>query len=681
MIKTLLIANRGEIARRVMRTAQRMGIRCIAVYSEADVDAPHVREADEAVLIGPAPAVDSYLQVETIIAAAKQSGADAIHPGYGFLSENAEFAETCAANGIIFVGPSPSAIRAMGLKDRAKALMEAADVPVTPGYHGENQDPHHLATEAGSIGYPVLIKAVAGGGGKGMRKVDDAADFLASLDSCRREASKSFGNDQVLIEKFITNPRHIEVQIFGDARGRVVHMYERDCSLQRRHQKVIEEAPAPGMTPEVRAAMCSAAINAARAVDYVGAGTVEFIVDGSGPLHENGFYFMEMNTRLQVEHPVTELVTGLDLVELQLRVAAGGSVPDQSEISLKGHAIEARIYAEDPSNGFLPSTGFLEEFGLPTGLAFEVPADRTKPNIRIDSAVEHGGEVSVFYDPMIAKVISFSPGDRQRAISDLVEVIDLDCFSYPVRINAGFVRDALDHGDFRAAKIDTGFIEAHAAQLHSGQSQTVLKALSALVQLMGPRADDTDIWADRSGFRLNAAPVTSSRFEMAAAAVCVDLAQTGDLITATIDADMVELERVRFDGDRFQGEISFVFEGREATALYSCPSAHPGSIRLSFRGEMLVFTSPHPETAAETVEAGNIIKAPMPGKVLAVNIQAGARVSKGDALIVLEAMKMEHALTAPRDGVIDALSVEPGAQVGEGDVLAKLVEQEALTEA
>jgi 3-methylcrotonyl-CoA carboxylase alpha subunit len=681
MIKTLLIANRGEIARRVMHTAQKMGIRCIAVYSEADADAPHVREADESVLIGAAPAVDSYLRADKIIAAAKQTGADAIHPGYGFLSENAEFAETCAANDIIFVGPSPASIRAMGLKDRAKLLMEAADVPVTPGYHGENQDPQHLATEANKIGYPVLIKAVAGGGGKGMRKVDQAADFVDSLDSCRREASKSFGNDQVLIEKFISNPRHIEVQIFGDGRGRVVHLYERDCSLQRRHQKVIEEAPAPGMTPEVRAAMCSAAINAARAVEYVGAGTVEFIVDGSGPLRENGFYFMEMNTRLQVEHPVTELVTGLDLVELQLNVAAGGSVPDQSDISLKGHAIEARIYAEDPANGFLPSIGSLEQFGLPSGLRFETSTDRTSAHIRIDSAVEHGGEVSVFYDPMIAKIISFSPCDRRRAISELVDAIDLDCFSYPVRINAGFVRDALDHPDFRAEKIDTGFIETHADQLHSGQSQLVLKALSGIVQLKGPGVDGTDVWSDRSGFRLNAPPVTRARFELAGSPVAIDLEHVGELLTATVDSEVIELERVSFDGNQYEGEISFELDGEEATALYSCPRSQPGSIRVSFRGEMLVFTPPHPETAAETVEAGNIIKAPMPGKVLAVNVQNGAVVSKGDALVVLEAMKMEHALTAPRDGVIGALSVEAGTQVAEGDVLVQLVEDVEPAEA
>ena len=346
MIKTLLIANRGEIARRVMRTAQRLGIRTVAVYSEADADAPHVREADAAVLIGPAPAAESYLVADRIIAAAKETGADAIHPGYGFLSENAAFAEACAANDIIFVGPPASAIRAMGLKDQAKALMEKAGVPVTPGYHGENQDAGLLAEEAGRIGYPVLIKAVAGGGGKGMRKVEKAQDFAAALESCQREAAKSFGDDRVLIEKFITNPRHIEVQVFGDSRGRVIHLYERDCSLQRRHQKVIEEAPAPGMTPNVRLAMCSAAINAAKAVNYVGAGTVEFIVDGSGPLREDGFFFMEMNTRLQVEHPVTEMITGLDLVELQLKVAAGASVPEQDTIRASGHAMEARLYAE-----------------------------------------------------------------------------------------------------------------------------------------------------------------------------------------------------------------------------------------------------------------------------------------------------------------------------------------------
>jgi acetyl/propionyl-CoA carboxylase alpha subunit len=682
MIKTLLIANRGEIARRIMRSAQHMGMRCVAVYSEADAAAPHVLEADEAVLLGPAPAAESYLLADKIIAAAKETGADAIHPGYGFLSENAEFAEACAANNIIFVGPSADSIRAMGPKDQAKKLMEEAGVPVTPGYHGEEQDPQHLKKHAGEIGYPVLIKAVAGGGGKGMRKVDDAKDFLSSLESCQRESTKSFGNDKVLIEKFIINPRHIEVQVFGDSRGRVVHMYERDCSLQRRHQKVIEEAPAPGMTAEVRAAMCSAAINAAKAVDYVGAGTIEFIVDGSGPLRENGFYFMEMNTRLQVEHPVTEMVTGIDLVELQLNVAAGGSVPDQGDISLHGHALEVRLYAEDPSNEFLPSTGLLEQFSLPDAPEFEMRLSQSGNELRVDAAVQPGGEVSVFYDPMIAKVISWSAHGRGEAIDDLVDAIDLECWSYPVRTNAGFLRSALSHPQFRAAKIDTGFIETHGTDLLNDRSANMLKILAAIVTLEAPRAGShgsapEDVWNQRSGFRLNAPASLTSRLETIGGAFSVSLMHDeGGRCLAHFDGADIVLDRLEVSADDGGGELTFNLDGEPASAVYSYPSGMPGGILLSFRGEMVLFTRPNPESHTDTAEAGNVIKAPMPGKILAVNVKSGDIVSKGDALIVLEAMKMEHALTAPRDGTIAELSVMAGGQVSEGDILVALLDEE-----
>ncbi|MCC2110729.1 MAG: ATP-grasp domain-containing protein, partial [Hyphomicrobiales bacterium] len=392
MFGSVLIANRGEIACRVIRTARRMGLRTIAVYSEADAGAPHVKQADEAVLVGPAAAAESYLVAERIIAAAKEHGAESIHPGYGFLSENAGFAEACAAAGIAFIGPPPAAIRAMGLKDEAKALMERAGVPVVPGYHGEEQDAGFLAKQADEIGYPVLIKAVAGGGGKGMRKVEAAADFGDALNAARREAKSAFGDDRVLIEKYVLRPRHIEMQVFGDSHGNVVHLFERDCSIQRRHQKVIEEAPAPGMTEDVRAAMGTAAVAAAKAVGYVGAGTVEFIADGSTGLRADGFWFMEMNTRLQVEHPVTEAITGHDLVEWQLRVAAGEPLPvSQEELSIGGHAIEARLYAEDPENGFLPSIGTLHALAFGEG-----------EGVRIDTGVEEGGAVSAFYDPMIA---------------------------------------------------------------------------------------------------------------------------------------------------------------------------------------------------------------------------------------------------------------------------------------
>ncbi|MEE2566805.1 acetyl/propionyl/methylcrotonyl-CoA carboxylase subunit alpha [Hyphobacterium marinum] len=647
MFKTLLIANRGEIARRVMRTARRMGIRTVAVYSEADADAPHVREADEAVLIGPAPSSESYLRADKILEAARGTGADAIHPGYGFLSENAKFAEDCAKAGIVFVGPPADAIRAMGLKDRAKALIEQANVPVTPGYHGDNQDPEHLKNAADAIGYPVLIKAIAGGGGKGMRKVDREKDFLAALESCRREAQKSFGEDAVLIEKFITNPRHIEVQIFGDSRGRVVHMFERDCSLQRRHQKVIEEAPAPGMTPNVRAAMCSAAVQAAKAVGYVGAGTVEFIVDGSGKLREDGFYFMEMNTRLQVEHPVTEMVTGLDLVELQLRVAAGGSVPEQDQISLKGHAIEARLYAEDPASGFLPSIGPLDILDLPTG----------DPRIRVDTGVEQGGEVSLHYDPMIAKVIAYG-GGRDEAIGALKGAL-AETHVYPVKTNGGFVIRCLDDADFASGNVSTGLIGDKLDDLlpPKFELQAALLAARAVLDAGPGHGRAGGVWSAGDGFRLNADPVRQVRFVRPGEtdAIPVSLSSgTGRDITGMINGNAVAVSASLAASARLVRDDAglTVFAG----------------------GETHRFDIPRPDAAADALQAGGLVKAPMPGKVLSVSVKDGDTVSRGDTLLVLEAMKMEHALTAPRDGVVESVSVSAGAQVGEGDALVTLAE-------
>ena len=664
MIKTLLIANRGEIACRIMRTAQRMGIRCVAVYSEADAEALHVRMADESVLIGPAPAAESYLRADKIIAAAIQTGADAIHPGYGFLSENAAFAEACAASGIIFVGPSPDSIRAMGLKDRAKALMEKAGVPVTPGYHGDNQDPELLKDAAGAIGYPVLIKAVAGGGGKGMRKVEHERDFLADLESCKREALKSFGDERVLIEKFITNPRHIEVQVFGDSRGRVVHMYERDCSLQRRHQKVIEEAPAPGMTPAVRTAMCSAAINAAKAVDYVGAGTVEFIVDGSGPLSEDGFFFMEMNTRLQVEHPVTEMVTGLDLVELQLKVAAGGSVPEQDMIGLHGHAIEARLYAEDPVNGFLPSIGVLHRLNLPEDGVDE----------RVETGVEEGGEVSLHYDPMIAKLVAHGETRREAALR-LAGMLD-ELVVWPVKTNAGFLRRTVLHPDFLAAKLNTSFIEAHIGDLVPAALSLADAGFAVLgaLDLRPLLADLSDPFDVADGWRMNGVPRIAHRFELDGEQVDMSLAIEGDMITVRAGGetrllDGLEIEALD-DGFLFQARI----DGEIVTAQFEAMDA---GYLVSSRGRTSFFAIPHPDAAVGALEAGDTIKAPMPGKVLAVNVKAGDTVVRGQALVVLEAMKMEHALAAPRDGVIAEMRVEAGAQVADGDILVLLVEEAA----
>ena len=444
MIESLLIANRGEIACRIIRTARGLGIRTIAVYSDADATALHVRQADEAVAIGPSPARESYLVGDKIIAAAQATGAQAIHPGYGFLSENADFAQSVIDSGLIWVGPKPDSIRAMGLKDAAKQRMIAAGVPVTPGYLGEDQDPARLQAEADAIGYPVLIKAVAGGGGKGMRRVDAAADFADALLSCQREAASSFGNTQVLIEKYILSPRHIEVQVFGDAHGNVVHLFERDCSLQRRHQKVIEEAPAPGMDEATRAAVCGAAVRAAQAVEYEGAGTIEFIADASEGLRADRIWFMEMNTRLQVEHPVTEEITGQDLVEWQLRVASGEPLPRrQDELSIHGWAMEARLYAEDPAKGFLPSIGRLDAFDLGDA-------------VRIDTGVEEGADISPFYDPMIAKMIASGP-TRDDARESLAAALD-EAVIWPVRSNAGFLVEALRHPAFVAGDLDTGLI-------------------------------------------------------------------------------------------------------------------------------------------------------------------------------------------------------------------------------
>src|SRR4051812_34672359 len=503
MIRSLLIANRGEIACRVIRTAQRMGIRAVVVYSDADAKALHVRMADAAVHIGPSPAAESYLRGDTIIGAAKATGAEAIHPGYGFLSENADFAEAVIDAGLIWVGPKPDSIRAMGLKDAAKKLMQAAGVPVTPGYLGEDQDPKRLKKEADAIGYPVLIKAVAGGGGKGMRRVDEAGQFDDALESCKREAASSFGDDRVLIEKYILSPRHIEVQVFGDSHGNVVHLFERDCSLQRRHQKVIEEAPAPGMDAETREAVCGAAVRAAQAVNYVGAGTVEFIADASEGLKPDRIWFMEMNTRLQVEHPATEMVTGLDLVEWQLRVAAGEPLPlAQDQIGLMGHAVEARLYAENTAGGqFLPSTGPLEHFRLPE-------------NIRADAGVEEGGEVTPFYDPMIAKLIAHAPS-REQALAELAEACDA-VEVFPVKTNAGFLARCLEAPDFIAGDLDTGFIGRNLEELTArGEPSPAALSAAATAALIadddGLREEGPTPWRALAGFRLNAPPEMSVR--------------------------------------------------------------------------------------------------------------------------------------------------------------------------
>ncbi|MEA3082203.1 MAG: 3-methylcrotonyl-CoA carboxylase alpha subunit [Sphingomonadales bacterium] len=626
VIKSLLIANRGEIACRVIRTARRLGIRTVAVYSDADAKALHVRMADEAVHIGPSPARESYLRGDAIIAAAKSTGAEAIHPGYGFLSENADFAEAVIKAGLIWVGPKPASIRAMGLKDAAKKLMAEAGVPVTPGYLGEVQDPKHLKKEAGAIGYPVLIKAVAGGGGKGMRRVDEAGQFDDSLDSAKREAASAFGDDRVLIEKYILSPRHIEVQVFGDAHGNVVHLFERDCSLQRRHQKVIEEAPAPGMDAETRDAVCGAAVRAAQAVNYESAGTIEFIADASEGLRADRIWFMEMNTRLQVEHPVTEEITGQDLVEWQLRVASGEKLPKtQDELSINGHAIEARLYAEDPAKGFLPSVGRLEHFHLSEPWLENV-ALYTIP--RIDTGVEEGDAISPFYDPMIAKIVAWGE-DRESAIEDLSAYLD-EAEVWPVRTNAAFLYNALTHPDFAAAKIDTGFIEKYLQELvpDLGPDDELERAAAAVAIFA---AEEEAVLPGLTGLRLNA----PTRLSVALSGRTVEL------------GDKEEIAEVSGFSD---GERVVVF--REGQAF---------EFALGARGT----------GTSHGIHDGEI-EAPMPGRVTAVEVAAGDKVAKGQRLLTLEAMKMEHALTAPFDGTVVELSAKAGAQVSEGTMLVKV---------
>src|SRR4051812_35124427 len=586
MLKSLLIANRGEIACRVIRTARRLGIRTVAVYSDADAKALHVRMADEAVHIGPSPARESYLVGERIIEAAKHAGAEAIHPGYGFLSENADFAQAVIAAGLIWVGPKPDSIRAMGLKDAAKKLMADAGVPVTPGYLGENQDSAHLKSEADAIGYPVLIKAVAGGGGKGMRRVDEAGQFEDALESAKREAASAFGDDRVLIEKYILSPRHIEVQVFGDSHGNVVHLFERDCSLQRRHQKVIEEAPAPGMDAETREAVCSAAVRAAQAVNYEGAGTIEFIADASEGLRADRIWFMEMNTRLQVEHPVTEEITGQDLVEWQLRVASGEPLPKkQDELKITGHAIEARLYAEDPAKGFLPSVGTLEHFEL-------------GEEGRIETGVEEGDAISPFYDPMIAKLIA-KGGDRDEAIDELAAILD-GVEVWPVRTNAGFLFNALTHPDFAAARIDTGFIEKHLEDLvPNAEADEAIRRAPAAVAILA--AEQEAAFPGLTGLRLNAPP----RLAVGLSGRTVEL---GD-----------EHEIAQVSG--FADEQRVVVFGEGQAYEFALGSRGTGTTHGVHDGE---------------------IEAPMPGKLTTVEVSQGQKVAKGQRLLILEAMKMEH---------------------------------------
>ncbi len=660
MFDRILIANRGEIACRVARTARRLGIETVAVYSDADRDAPHVAACDQALHIGPAPATDSYLNGERILEAARTSGAQAIHPGYGFLSENAAFARACEEAGLVFIGPPPAAIEAMGSKIEAKRLMEQAGVPLVPGIHGGDQSPEALAEAAAGIGWPLLIKASAGGGGKGMRVVKSPDEFAAALAAARREAMAAFGDDQVLLERYLEAPRHVEMQVFADRHGGCVHLFERDCSIQRRLQKIIEEAPAPGMTPELRARMGEAAVAAARAVGYVGAGTVEFLLDRDG-----AFYFMEMNTRLQVEHPVTEMITGQDLVEWQLRVAAGEPLPlEQEALSIHGHAMEARIYAENPEQGFLPATGTLHHLRFPAG-----------EGVRVDAGVAPGSVVGVHYDPMIAKLIVHG-ADREQARRRLLRAL-AGCELAGVTTNVPFLSRVARLEAFAQADLDTHFIDRHQAVLAppAGVPDRVL-ALAALAELLWERregvaaqaatADPHSPWALADGWRQNhgsfhrlAFHVGGGRFEITAhyreRDFLLPLPGGDCAATATLGGD--GRLRAILDGHRL--EVGVARRGRELTLFLDGET-------WSLRREDL-----RADALAGEAAAGGLV-APMPGAVIAVHVAVGDRVARGDPLVVVEAMKMEHSIAAPGGGVVKEVRYGVGDQVEEGDELIVL---------
>ena len=675
MFKKILIANRGEIACRVASTARQMGITTVAVYSDADRHAAHVKACDEAIYIGGSEPSQSYLRADAIIEAAKKTGAEAIHPGYGFLSENGRFVEACHQAGIKFIGPSAAAMEAMGSKSAAKALMEKAGVPLVPGYHGDNQDPDFLHQQADSIGYPVLIKASAGGGGKGMRIVNSSDEFIGMLESCKREAINSFSNDHVLIERYVTKPRHIEIQVFGDELGNYVYLFERDCSVQRRHQKVIEEAPAPGMTEERRRAMGEAAVNAARAVNYVGAGTVEFIAEQDGT-----FYFMEMNTRLQVEHPVTEMITGYDLVEWQLRIANNEAIPVQQEdLSINGHAIEVRIYAENPDNDFLPSIGLLSHLDFPSHLSF------VNAPVRVDSGISQGDRISPFYDPMIAKLIVWGV-DREQAIARMRQAL-LETHIIGLHTNVSFLYRLMNNSSFVSADLDTGLIEKNQASLFPPAQKLSIKALGyaaasylAKHGLKNSRAaqntatsyvdpwDSSDYWRSRQ----SAGTSITVADDSAQYLVTIKQRSTDDWI---LDVDGTEHEltwevtstannqdnyeiNLGLNGTLSKGKV--VLNGEELY-LYT----QDGQTRLSI-----------PDSLAHAGEGDDVggggLTAPMPGKVINIQVNVGDKVEQGQVLVVMEAMKMEHSITASTGGVVEEIFFAVGEQVTEGAELIQL---------
>jgi 3-methylcrotonyl-CoA carboxylase alpha subunit len=673
MFNKILIANRGEIACRIIKTARRMGIRTVAVYSEADANARHVRLADEAVLLGPAAARESYLVADKILDAAKRTGAQAVHPGYGFLSENADFSEACANNGITFIGPPASAIRAMGSKSEAKKIMGAANVPLTPGYHGDDQDPTLLHKEADQIGYPVLIKAAAGGGGKGMRLVEKSGEFLDLLASCKREATSSFGNEHVLIEKYITKPRHIEIQVFADTQGDCVYLFERDCSVQRRHQKVLEEAPAPGMTLARRQQMGEAAVAAAKAVGYVGAGTVEFIANQDG-----SFYFMEMNTRLQVEHPVTEMITGQDLVEWQLRVAAGQPLPlTQERLQIRGHALEARIYAEDANKGFLPSTGSL--------IRLVPPAESI--HVRVDTGVEEGDEITPFYDPMIAKLIVWDE-NRDAALARMRKAL-ADYQVAGVTTNIDFLSRLVACPAFAGADLDTGLIERQKDFLFPPVQAAPRDVLLVAVvgellweqhtakQQAKASGDPWSPWHARDGWRMNLSAARTIGFRDGENLIETVVRYGRDQWQISINGQTTLARGQKLDGDQFAVEL----DDRRLIASVVVPQGD--FLRGTVDGKRSIFLQGTTYTLLRDdplhlVEAGGAqgggLTAPMPGKVVALLAQAGQKVDKGAPLLILEAMKMEHTITAPAGGTVKAFCYAAGEQVSDG---AALVEFEA----
>ena len=665
MFKKILIANRGEIAIRVARSAKSLGVRTVAVYSDADRNAPHVRACDEAVHIGPSAAAQSYLVADKIIAAAKQTGAEAIHPGYGFLSENADFAEALEREGLVFIGPTAKTIRAMGSKSAAKDLMEAAGVPTTPGYQGADQKLATFKTEAKRIGYPVLLKATAGGGGKGMRRVNKESELEAALASAQREAKSAFGDDRFLIEKYIETARHLEVQIFGDGKGEVVHFFERDCSVQRRHQKVIEEAPAPNLPPRVRKALLKAGVDAGRAVDYRGAGTVEFLYDG-----QDNVYFMEMNTRLQVEHPVSELITGLDLVEWQLRVASGEALPlKQGQIKETGHAFEARLYAENPVQDFAPSIGRVTALHLPEGLA------------RIDSGVAEGQEISPYYDPMIAKIITHG-SDRMQSLSRLRDALARTRVA-GLETNSAFLYALANHPAFIGEEVSTRFIEDHGAALFAAKHALETFWAAAIIWLgAGSPMSKSDPWSALEGFRLNHARQTKMWIEHEGQAALLNIVQDEELIHVTLERDASA--QARRDGHEALERLSFAFSGEmtasgdiiihiDGARFTAQAGAHDNGVRVWIDGtyQDVALADPLSGNATSQAAAGSLT-APMAGIITLLSASPGDKVAAGDTLLVMEAMKMEHTIRAPTDGVLKAYRFAKGDQVKDGELLVEI---------